>query len=134
MAEAPTQVRDAIAQTRAEVAEAIHALGERVDATRHAAEKLAEEADHLKSAASHATARVADVGQHALGSAARVADVGQHALGNAASQFKSTTPKLRVLVPTVLAAALAFGLLARLIAKRRRDVAEDPLEWEPTDL
>jgi hypothetical protein len=113
MVEAPSQVRDAIAQTRAEVSETIHALGERVDATRHAAEKLGADTDHVKSAAAHATSKVADLGQHALGSAA--------------SQLKGTTSKQRLLIPVLVAAGLA-GLLALLIAKRRRDV--DDLEWD----
>jgi hypothetical protein len=118
MVEAPSQVRDAIAQTRAEVAETIHSLGERVDAARHAAEKVTAETDHLKSAAAQTTAKVADLGQHALGSAA--------------SQLKATTPKQRALLP-ILLAALALGVLALLIAKRHRDVAEDPLGWEATE-
>jgi len=119
MVEAPSQVRGAIAQSRAEVAETIHALRERVDATRHAAGKMTTETDHLNSAAAQATSKVADLGQHALGSAA--------------SQLKATTPKQRVLVPILVAAGLALGVLALRVAKRRRDASEDPLGWEATE-
>jgi hypothetical protein len=114
------QVRDAISQTRSEVAETIHSLGERVDAVWHSAEKMAGETDHLKGAAAQAGAKVADFGQHAL--------------GNAASQLKATTPKQRLLVPILLAAGLALlGAVALLITKRHRDVAEEPLGWEVTE-
>jgi hypothetical protein len=116
MAEAPSQVRDAIVQTRAEVSETIHALGERVDAARHAAEKLSDEADHLLSAAGQATSKAADRGQHALGSAA--------------NQLKATTRKQRLLVPILLAFGLA--LVAFFIAKRRRDV-DDEFGWDTAE-
>lgn len=118
MVEAPSQVRDAIAQTRAEVADTIHALGEKVDATRHLAETMSGETDQMKRAAALATSKVADVGKHALGSAS--------------SQLKATTSKQRVLVPILVAAGLAL-VLALLIAKRRREVTEDPLGWEATE-
>jgi hypothetical protein len=115
MAEAPSQVRDAIAQTRAEVSDTIHALGERVDAARHAAEKLSDETDHLLSAAAHAGSKAADFGQQAL--------------GGAANQLKGTTRKQRLLLPILLAAGLA-GLLAIFMVRRRRDVADDSPEWD----
>jgi hypothetical protein len=119
MVEASSQVRDALAQTRAEVADTIHALGERVDATRHAAEAVSGEADRIRSAAVQRTAKVADLGQHAVGSVA--------------SQLKAATPKQRLFLPMLLSAAFAFGVLALFIAKRRRDAAEEPLGWEATE-
>jgi hypothetical protein len=122
MIEAPSQVRDAIAQTHAEIAESIHALREKVDA-------ISGEADHVRRAATQATTRVADLGQHAIGS---VADLGQHAIGSAASQFKATTSRQRVLLPILLAAGLA-GIVAVLFAKRRRAATEELPEWEAPD-
>jgi hypothetical protein len=119
MVEAPSQVRDAMAQTRAEVAETIHALGEKVEATRHLAETLSGETDHMRRAAMQATTKVADVGKHAL--------------GGASSHLKARTPRSRVLVPILAAIGLALVALTLLRAKRRRDDTEDPLEWEPTD-
>jgi hypothetical protein len=118
MVEAPSQVRDAIAQTRAELVDTLHALGEKVDATRHAVESISGEADHVLRAASQATAKVADLGQHAIGSAA--------------SQFKATTTKQRILVPILLAVGL-LGIVGLLMAKRRREVVEDRPEWDDPD-
>jgi hypothetical protein len=117
MVEAPSQVRDAIAQTRAEMAETIHALGEKVDATRHLAETVSDETDHMVRAAVQATAKAADVGKHALGSAS--------------SQLRARTPRSRVLVPMLVAIALALGALTVLRARRRKDDTEDPLDWGP---
>jgi hypothetical protein len=119
MVEAPSQVRDAIAQTRADVAETIHSLGERVDAARHAAEAVSSEADRVRSAAVQATGKVADRGQHALGSAA--------------SRLKAGQPKRRALLPLLIATGLGVGILALFAAKRRRGVVEDPRDWEPTE-
>jgi hypothetical protein len=86
---------------------------------------MAGETDHLKGAAAQAGAAAAQA-------SSKVADFGQHALGSAASQLKATTPKQRLLVPMLLAAVLALAA-ALLIAKRHRDVAEEPLGWEVTE-
>jgi hypothetical protein len=118
MVEAPSQVRDALAQTRTEVAETIHALGERVDAARSAAEAVADEAERILSAAGHATSKVADFGQHALGSAA--------------TQLKATRRKPRALLP-MLIAALAVGTIALFVSKHRKAVTEESLEWDTSE-
>jgi hypothetical protein len=119
MVEAPSQIRDVIAQTREEVADTIHALGERVDATRHVAEAISGEADHVKRAAAHATAKVTGLGHHALGSAT--------------SQLKATSSKQRAAFPILLALGLALAAIGLLITRRRQALSEDDLDWESID-
>ncbi len=88
MAEDPSEIREAIEQTRYEVGETIQAIGAKVDVKARAADKLAESGDALKGSAAGAKAKLGDVAQ---GVANGVSNATGPAVSSAAEWAKSAT-------------------------------------------
>ncbi len=73
MAEDPGAIREAIATTRAEMAETIEALGRKADVKARVNEKVTVTADHAKEALSDAAAKSTESPWPVVGAAAAVA-------------------------------------------------------------
>ncbi len=63
MAEDPGQIREAIAQTRADIGETVQAIGEKADVKGRAAQNAVARRDQLKKTSSQAQTKLAEMGR-----------------------------------------------------------------------
>jgi Protein of unknown function (DUF3618) len=125
VAQDPSEIREAIEETRDEIEETIQALGEKVDIKARAGEKLAGGREAVKDAAAGATAKASDVAQ---GVSDSVANATTSAASSASGWARSTGEQLskpgrgrKTALICISSMAVVLALLAaRRVRHRRR--------------
>ncbi len=125
MAQEPSEIREAIEQTRDEIGETVQAIGQKADVKARASEKVAETRDSVKESTAEVTGKVSEVAQRVV---KKMPDAVQPPVSSALGWAKSTGQP-----PTDAArrkkVAIGIGLVSAgvvLMARRARRRRSQP--------